>query len=132
MGQKLIIFVDDEIDMHTIISTALKKICREKQLTLKCFENGKLCIDYIDEHIEDIDIIMLISDLNMPVMDGLELLRILQDKHTQVKVVVSSAYDDHETTDKVKELGAFSFFSKPINFKTLIKNIEDCLQAAEV
>ena len=130
MGEKLVIFVDDEVDMHIVVRAGLKKICRERSLILECFENGKQCINYVDENINNIEIILIISDLSMPIMDGYELLKQIKSKHQHIKVVISSAYDDDETTDKVKKLGASSFFSKPINFKTLIEKIEHIMDDA--
>lgn len=86
--------------------------------------NGQLAIDTLREH-PDVD--MILSDINMPVMDGLTLLSNTRDKNPLVKTIIISAYGDMENIRKAMNLGAFDFVTKPVDFQDLEITIEKTL-----
>ena len=75
---------------------------------------------------EDIDI--LLSDINMPVMDGLTLLSKMNEQHSLVKSVIVSAYGDMDNIRTAMNRGAFDFITKPVNFEDLEVTMEKTLK----
>jgi len=75
---------------------------------------------YQEEHID-----LVITDINMPVMDGLEMVEKIQKIEPSQKVIVLSAYAEIEYLTKLAKLNIFSFLTKPINMKKLLQKIEE-------
>src|ERR1044071_9761460 len=78
--------------------------------------NGKQALEQIESH-DDIDIVL--SDINMPEMDGLTLLAKLNELNTLLKSVIVSAYGDMDNIRTAMNRGAFDFVTKPVNFDDL-------------
>src|SRR5690606_4981271 len=86
--------------------------------------NGEEALQMVKEH-PDLDIIL--SDINMPVMDGLTLLSRLPEANPTIKAVVVSAYGDMENIRTAMNRGAFDFICKPIDFEDLDVTMEKTL-----
>lgn len=112
-----ILLVDDERELLTILSRILKK---EGYNVLVSY-NGKEAIEMLDNN----DILVIVTDIKMPDMSGLELLDYIKEKFPDIPVIVTSAYGDIDTAIDAIKRGAFWYLSKPFNnkeLKLLIKN----------
>ena len=115
-GPAKILFVDDEPDLESLIYQKFRKKIRAGEYQFFFAHNGVEALSKLQEQ-PDIDIIL--TDINMPVMDGMALLAKLNDLVTLVKTVVISGYGDLGNIRKAMNCGAFDFLTKPINFQDL-------------
>ena len=111
-----ILVADDETDLEMLIKQKFRKQIREQKYEFVFAINGSDALQKIAEH-PDIDI--LLSDINMPEMDGLTLLSKLGEASPLIKAVIVSAYGDMENIRLAMNLGAFDFLTKPLNFEDL-------------
>ncbi|MBW4679881.1 MAG: response regulator [Microcoleus vaginatus WJT46-NPBG5] len=127
-----ILFVDDEPDLESLISQKFKKKLRTGELEIYFAPNGEKALEKFREN-PDIDIVL--TDINMPVMDGLALIANLNNIAPLIKTVVISAYGDMKNIRKAMNCGAFDFLTKPIDFQdleiTLNKTLLHVQQAKE-
>lgn len=119
-----ILVVDDETDLELLIKQKFRKQIREQRYEFIFAHNGVHALQQLDLHI-DVDLVL--SDINMPEMDGLTLLTKLHEKHSLLKAVVVSAYGDMENIRTAMNRGAFDFITKPINFEDLDLTIQKTL-----
>jgi len=126
MGKILV--VDDEPDLEVLIKQRFRKQIRAKEYEFFFAENGKEALKRLLEHPE-VDIVL--SDINMPEMDGLTLLTKLNESSPLIKSVIVSAYGDMENIRTAMNRGAFDFITKPINFEDLTLTMEKTLKHAE-
>ena len=122
-----ILVVDDETDLEVLIKQKFRKKIREKEYEFIFAVNGKDALVKVAEQ-PDVDIVL--SDINMPEMDGLTLLTKLQEAMPLVKSVIVSAYGDMENIRTAMNRGAFDFITKPINFEDLNITVEKTLKHA--
>jgi class 3 adenylate cyclase/FixJ family two-component response regulator len=127
-----ILVVDDETDLEVLIKQKFRKKIREQEYEFLFAINGKDALLKVSEH-PDLDIVL--SDINMPEMDGLTLLSELSNKKPLLKSVIVSAYGDMDNIRTAMNRGAFDFITKPINFDdlniTVEKTLKHCLQIKE-
>lgn len=123
-----ILVVDDEADLEVLIKQKFRKKIREKEYEFLFAENGKVALQKIIEA-PDVDIVL--SDINMPEMDGLTLLSKLHESSPLIKSVIVSAYGDMENIRTAMNRGAFDFITKPINFEDLNITVEKTIKHAE-
>lgn len=119
-----ILVVDDEADLETLFRQKYRQKIRAGEYEMLFALNGQLAMDTLTDH-PDVDLIL--SDINMPVMDGLTLLSNTKEKNPLVKTVMISAYGDMENIRKAMNLGAFDFVTKPVDFQDLEITIEKTL-----
>ena len=122
-----ILVVDDEADLETLIKQKFRKQIRGGTYEFFFAENGKVALEQIKSEPE-IDIVL--SDINMPEMDGLTLLTKLNELTPLIKSVIVSAYGDMENIRTAMNRGAFDFITKPINFEDLTLTMEKTLKHA--
>ncbi|WP_206186854.1 response regulator [Winogradskyella aurantia] len=122
-----ILVVDDEADLEALIKQKFRKKIRQKEYEFLFAENGKIALERIQEHPE-VDIVL--SDINMPEMDGLTLLSELHELSPLIKSVIVSAYGDMDNIRTAMNRGAFDFITKPINFEDLTITMEKTLEHA--
>jgi class 3 adenylate cyclase len=120
-----ILVVDDETDLEMLIKQKFRQKIRERKYEFIFAENGKIALEKMLEQ-EDVDI--LLSDINMPVMDGLTLLSKMNEQHSLVKSVIVSAYGDMDNIRTAMNRGAFDFITKPVNFEDLELTMEKTLK----
>ena len=124
-----ILVADDEADLETLIRQKFRQKIREQEYQFVFAENGRDALEKIHLH-ADIDIVL--SDINMPEMDGLTLLSKIGELHPLLKTVMVSAYGDMENIRTAMNSGAFDFITKPVNFEdlelTIAKTIKQVLQ----
>ncbi len=115
-GVKILV-VDDETDMEPMIRQKFRRQIREKAYDFEFASNGLEALDKISEFPE---IGIVLSDINMPEMDGLTLLSRLRDlKNPGLKTVIISAYGDMDNIRVAMNRGAYDFITKPVNFNDL-------------
>ncbi len=119
-----ILFVDDEPQLQRLVRQRFRSEIREKTYAFLFAENGKEALDMIAQT-PSID--MILTDINMPVMDGLTFLSRLKASGSMLKTVVVSAYGDMSNIRKAMNSGAFDFVTKPIDFNDLKTTIEKTL-----
>jgi class 3 adenylate cyclase len=120
-----ILVADDEVDLEMLIKQKFRRKIREQKYEFIFALNGKEALEKIEQH-PDIDIVL--SDINMPEIDGLTLLQKLGEMSPLIKTVIVSAYGDMENIRTAMNLGAFDFVCKPVNFLDLELTIEKTLK----
>ncbi|WP_290841208.1 adenylate/guanylate cyclase domain-containing protein [Flavobacterium sp.] len=124
-----ILVVDDEEDLEMLVKQKFRRKIRENEYEFVFAHNGEEALVKISEN-PDIDIVL--SDINMPVMDGLTLLSRLPEANPMLRAVVVSAYGDMQNIRTAMNRGAFDFVCKPVDFEdldvTMLKTIEHVRQ----
>jgi adenylate cyclase len=120
-----ILVADDETDLEVLIKQKFRQKIRDQQYEFVFAINGNDALEKLALH-PDIDI--LLSDINMPEMDGLTLLSRMGEVSPLVKAVIVSAYGDMENIRVAMNRGAFDFITKPINFEDLNVTMEKTLK----
>jgi class 3 adenylate cyclase/FixJ family two-component response regulator len=116
-----ILVADDETDLEMLIRQKFRQKIREQKYEFIFAVNGNDALNKIQQH-PDIEIVL--SDINMPEMDGLTLLTRLGESSPLIKSVIVSAYGDMENIRTAMNRGAFDFITKPINFEDLSLTME--------
>lgn len=117
-----ILVVDDEKDVRTLFEQRFRREIRGGELSFSFAYSGEEALAYLQEHKSEAELVL--SDVNMPGMSGLELLqRIKQEYLTppppSPHVMMVTAYADDECYQKAMQLGANDFLTKPLNFSEL-------------
>jgi adenylate cyclase len=111
-----ILVVDDETDLEVLIRQKFRQKIREQQYEFVFAGNGRDALDKLHQHA---DIAIVLSDINMPEMDGLTLLSKLTEAAPLIRAVMVSAYGDMDNIRTAMNRGAFDFVTKPVNFEDL-------------
>ena len=120
-----ILVVDDEADLETLIRQKFRQKIREQQYEFVFAINGVKALEQLEQH-HDVDVVL--SDINMPEMDGLTLLTKLNEQNGLLKSVIVSAYGDMENIRTAMNRGAFDFITKPVNFEDLELTMEKTIR----
>jgi adenylate cyclase len=120
-----ILVADDEADLEMLIKQKFRQKIREQQYEFVFAVNGNDALAKLNQH-PDIDIVL--TDINMPEMDGLTLLARLNEVNPLIKAVMVSAYGDMENIRTAMNRGAFDFITKPINFDDLSVTMEKTIR----
>ncbi len=114
-----VLVVDDEVDIQDLFLQKFRKEIRNSEIEFSFATSGENALFYLNEHKSEA--ILILSDINMPGMSGIELLREIVEKNTKPKPVVMmiTAYGDDETRNKALSLGADDFLNKPLDFGDL-------------
>jgi len=117
-----IMVVDDERDVESLFRQKFRKEMRDGLIDFHFKFSGEDALEYLDTA-NAADLVLILSDINMPGITGIELLRILKEKYAHLKVFMITAYDDKEKYEKAIQYGAEEYFIKPIDFEMLKKEI---------
>ncbi|WP_138429179.1 PP2C family protein-serine/threonine phosphatase [Fodinibius saliphilus] len=121
-----IMVVDDEPDLQMLILQKFRSHIYNNDYEFHFAGNGVEALQLLNK---EKGISLVLSDINMPEMDGLTLLQKLQEnKSDALKTIIVSAYGDMKNIRKAMNLGAFDFITKPIDFKDLDRTIRRCLE----
>ena len=120
-----ILVVDDETDLEVLIKQKFRQKIRERKYEFVFAINGKHALEQLEQN-ADVDVVL--SDINMPEMDGLTLLSRLNEQNTLLKAVIVSAYGDMENIRTAMNRGAFDFVTKPVNFEDLELTMEKTIK----
>ncbi|MEA3289997.1 MAG: response regulator [Campylobacterota bacterium] len=113
-----ILFVEDEEDLCAIISDTLQKL----QANFETANNGKVAFERFQE-VNDFDLI--VTDINMPVMNGLELIQAVRDTNSDIPVIIMSAHTEPEYIKSAEELGVKNYLLKPFDFIKFINLVSE-------
>lgn len=116
-----ILVVDDEQDLELLVNQRFRQKIKDGTFSFDFANNGEQALDKLN-HSRNFDIVL--TDINMPVMDGLTLLKKIGENKIMCKCVVVSAYGDLQNIREAMNSGAFDFITKPIDFKDLEKTID--------
>lgn len=120
-----ILAVDDEADLETLIKQKFRQQIRDRQYEFIFAINGNDALLKIQQN-PDVEIVL--SDINMPEMDGLTLLSRLNESNPLIKAVIVSAYGDMDNIRTAMNRGAFDFITKPIDFEDLSVTINKTIK----
>jgi CheY-like chemotaxis protein len=113
-----ILVVDDEPDVAELFRQRFRREARQGTYVLHFAESGSEALNRLAEEIEP-TLVAVLSDINMPGMDGLELLGEIKQRRPDLPVMMVTAYGDDERRRKARELGALEFIAKPVDFELL-------------
>jgi two-component system, chemotaxis family, chemotaxis protein CheY len=122
---KKILVVDDETDVQTLFEQRFRKEIRNQEINFVFAFSGEEALSYLNQHQHEA--VLILSDINMPGMSGLELLdRIKQQYHKPPPVVMMiTAYGDKDNYDTAMKLGADDFLTKPVEFDILKEKLKN-------
>ena len=124
-----ILVVDDEADVEALFRQQFRREIRDGLFKLDFARSGDEALQLIDA-VTGTTLILILSDINMPGMSGLNLLPKVKAARPDVPVIMITAYGDAETRRTVLEGGAEALFTKPIDFRALRSDIEARVRAA--
>lgn len=126
LPMKNVLIVDDDVVTRSLLSRVLKP--HEKDFKVLTAKNGKEAAGIITQ--QKIDLV--ITDLQMPEMDGFALMTYLNDHHPEIPFFIMTAFGDSEIKSKVKKIGSIRYFEKPLNIDVITDCIFDELNAGAV
>ena len=124
-----ILFVDDEPDLEALVLQKFRRQIREGTVSFVFARDGLEALQKIEAQ-PDVD--MVVSDINMPRMDGLSLLAKLQEADDKKSTIIVSAYGDMSNIRTAMNRGAFDFLTKPIDFSDLEATIDKTIRHIEI
>jgi CheY-like chemotaxis protein len=125
----LVLVVDDEPDVEMLFRQHLRRDLRAGRFAIEFALSAPAALQCISAA-EDSSLILILSDINMPGMSGLELLPKAKAARPNVPVIMITAYGDAETKRKALECGAEALFTKPIDFAMLRSEIDARVERA--
>lgn len=122
-----ILVVDDETDVQALFEQRFRREIRNGEYQFAFAHSGEEALGYLDGHASEI--VLILSDINMPGMSGLELLRRIRTDHPSAPPVIMmiTAYGDAENHDQAMHLGADDFLTKPLDFSVLRQKLHETL-----
>jgi len=125
----LILVVDDEPDVEMLFRQQFRRDLREGRFAMEFAQSGDMALRRIADA-KGVSLILILSDINMPGMTGLELLPKAKAARPDVPVIMITAYGDAETKRKALENGAEALLTKPIDFVALRSEIDTRIERA--
>jgi CheY-like chemotaxis protein len=125
-----ILVVDDEPDVAEMFRQRFRREARNGTYVMHFANSGDEALHLLAEGI-DPTLMVILSDINMPVMDGLELLRQIKTRRPDLPVMMVTAYGDDERRRLASEYGAAEFITKPVDFDFLKTQLRDLSDAAD-
>ena len=113
-----ILIVDDEPDVAELFRQRFRREVRQGLYVLHFAGSGEEALERLDTGIRP-ELIVILSDINMPGMDGLTLLREIKTRWADLPVMMVTAYGDDERRRRADEYGALEFITKPVDFDLL-------------
>jgi CheY-like chemotaxis protein len=118
-----ILVVDDEPDVAEMFRQRFRREAREGTYVLHFAASGEEALDKLSNGVQP-KLIVILSDINMPGMDGLSLLREIKTRRPELPVMMVTAYGDEERRRHAAEAGAHEFVTKPVDFDLLKKELQ--------
>jgi CheY-like chemotaxis protein len=110
--------VDDELDVEPLFKQKFRKEIRDGLVHFHFTFSAEDALEYL-KSATAADLVLILSDINMPGLSGIELLRILKEQYEHLKVFMITAYDDKEKYEQAMHFGAEEYLTKPIDFDKL-------------
>jgi len=124
-----ILVVDDEPDLEALVLQKFRRQIRDGEVAFIVARDGIEALQSIQDH-PHVDLV--VSDINMPRMDGLSLLQKLQEAEDKKSTIIVSAYGDMSNIRTAMNRGAFDFLTKPIDFGDLEMTIDKTIRHVEM
>jgi CheY-like chemotaxis protein len=124
-----ILVVDDEPDVADLFRQRFRREARQGTYVLHFSYSGEEALARLDDGIRP-ELIGILSDINMPGMDGLALLREIKQRWPELPVMMVTAYGDDERRRRADEYGAAEFIAKPVDFDRLKEQLRQLPSAA--
>ncbi|MGY4496705.1 CheY-like chemotaxis protein [Bradyrhizobium sp. GM24.11] len=124
-----ILVVDDEPDVEALFRQQFRRDLRAGRFQMEFAPSASDALKLAAE-VRDPSLILILSDINMPGMSGLDMLPKVRAEHPHVPVIMITAYGDAETRRKAIERGATGLLTKPIDFALLRQQIDTRLEQA--
>ncbi|HQW11420.1 MAG TPA: response regulator [Saprospiraceae bacterium] len=114
-----ILVVDDESDVQSLFEQRFRKEIREKECEFAFAFSGEEALEFMKDHKHEA--VLILSDINMPGMSGLDLLRLIKENYEKPPPIVMmiTAYGDDDNYNEAMRLGADDFITKPVDFPAL-------------
>jgi len=118
-----ILVVDDEVDVRVLFEQRFRREIRSGEFSFSFAYSGEEALNYLHEHVSEV--VLILSDINMPGMSGLELLRHIREEYPgppippTPQVMMITAYGDDTSRQQAMQLGANDFLTKPVDFTAL-------------
>src|ERR1700693_1640521 len=125
-----ILVVDDEPDVADLFRQRFRREVRQGTYVMHFAASGEQALERLAGEIEA-QLIVILSDINMPGMDGLNLLGEIKRRFPDLPVMMVTAYGDDERRRRADELGAFEFITKPVDFNQLRAQLRELPAAVE-
>ncbi len=125
-----ILVVDDEPDVAELFRQRFRREARQGTYVMHFAGSGEEALERLADGIEP-TLIVILSDINMPGMDGLTLLREIKERRPDLPVMMVTAYGDDERRRRASELGAAEFITKPVDFEHLKAQLRQLSAAAD-
>ena len=125
-----ILVVDDEPDVAELFRQQFRREARQGTYVMHFAGSGEQALGMITGEIRP-ELIVILSDINMPGMDGLQLLDEIKQHRPDLPVMMVTAYGDDERRRRAQELGAFEFITKPVDFDQLKAQLRELSAGAE-
>jgi CheY-like chemotaxis protein len=113
-----LLVVDDESDVQFLFQQKFRKEIKSGEMQIKYALNGSSALELI-ESMENKTEYLILTDINMPGMNGIELLKKIKARYPELKVFVITAYGDEQNFNTAKSFGADDYFTKPLQFDLL-------------
>jgi CheY-like chemotaxis protein len=125
----LVLVVDDEPDVETLFRQQFRRDLRAERFIMDFANSAPDALARVGDTLEH-SLILILSDINMPGMTGLEMLPKVKQMRPEVPVIMITAYGDADTKRKALENGASGLLTKPIDFSVLREEIDTRVAAA--
>lgn len=117
---KIIAIIDDELEMEYIYALMLEEAIQEKLLELKFFSDARVFFEWLIDNKPD----LILSDISMPYISGLELGRRIRQSGRNIPIYYVSGHEEYDFQEVIAELGSCHYLSKPLNCKHFISLIK--------
>ena len=124
-----ILVVDDEPDVAELFRQQFRRETRQGTYVMHFAGSGEQAMDMLADEIRP-ELIVILSDINMPGMDGLRLLDEIKQRRPDLPVMMVTAYGDDERRRRAQELGASEFITKPVDFAQLKERLRELPSAS--
>jgi CheY-like chemotaxis protein len=118
-----ILVVDDEADVAELFRQQFRREVRQGHYVMHFAQSAEEALGKLEDGIRP-ELIVILSDINMPGMDGLGLLRKVKEQRADLPVIMVTAYGDDERRRKASEFGAAEFVTKPVDFDLLKQQLQ--------
>jgi two-component system, chemotaxis family, chemotaxis protein CheY len=112
-----VMVVDDEADVRILFEQRFRREVRSGKISFYFALSAEEALSLLEKFVSDVSLIL--SDINMPGMDGLDLLKVVKSKHRDLKVYMITAYGNAEYQQRARDYGCDDYFTKPIDFRVL-------------
>ena len=124
-----ILVVDDEADVAELFRQQFRREVRQGHYVMHFAQSAEEALVKLEDGVQP-ELIVILSDINMPGMDGLGLLRKVKEQHADLAVIMVTAYGDDERRRKATEFGAAEFVTKPVDFNLLKQQLQQLRTAS--